>query len=305
TPIFIQAALELSRPRIAKSVRAAYHAPYQSTFRRTGIGAFVQDIPLESQHPSAEALEKIVADIDGLADVPTLLLWGPSDPVFSDIYLRDLEVRFPKADVHRFVGASHLVPEDADVAGVVHEWVADLDSRGRTFGSSEVQPTTQREPAWVELERRSDDDEPAMMEMADGKLRRPISFSSLDRDVRRVAAGIAALGVTSGDRVALLVPPGIDLTVCLYACWRMGAVGVLVDAGLGPLGISRALKSASPRFLIGIPRALVAARVLGWPGRRVAVSGRDAIVRNLFRAECTLEDVRALGEGKSVPPTPA
>ena len=59
-----------------------------------------------------------------------------------------------------------------------------------------------------------------------------------------------------GDRVALLVPPGIDLTVCLYACWRMGAVVVLVDAGLGARGIGRALKSATPRYLIGIPRAL-------------------------------------------------
>ena len=73
-----------------------------------------------------EALDRIVADVDTLREIPALLLWGPSDPVFSDIYLRDLEARLPRADVHRFVGASHLVPEEADVAGAVHEWVAQL-----------------------------------------------------------------------------------------------------------------------------------------------------------------------------------
>src|SRR5262249_28433563 len=121
-------------------------------------------------------------------------------------------------------------------------------------------------------------------------------------DVRRVAAGLAELGVTSGDRVALLIPPGIDLAACLYACWRIGAVAVLVDAGLGPRGISPALKSASPRFFIGIPRALVAARVLGWPGRRL-VAGN--IAPRVLGAACTLDDVHALGENGPVPPTPA
>jgi acyl-coenzyme A synthetase/AMP-(fatty) acid ligase/pimeloyl-ACP methyl ester carboxylesterase len=305
TPLFIQAALALSRPKLAKSVRDAYRAPYRSAQRRKGIGAFVQDIPLDHRHPSVEALERIVADIGELVDVPTLLLWGPSDPVFSDVYLRDLEARFPRADVHRFIGASHLVPEDADVAGAVHEWVADLDSRSRRLASSEVESAPPRSPAWAELDRRSGDNEPAMMEMVGGQVRHSITFSSLDRDVRCVAAGLSALGVVSGDRVALLIPPGIDLSVCLYACWRMGAVAILVDAGLGARGISRALKSASPRFLIGIPRALLAARVLGWPGRRIAAGGRGMRGMSLLSAACSLEHVRVLGANKPAPPTPA
>ena len=50
--------------------------------------------------------------------VPTLFAWGPRDITFSDRFLRDLIQRVPHADVHRFEGASHLVWEDADVAGV-------------------------------------------------------------------------------------------------------------------------------------------------------------------------------------------
>jgi hypothetical protein len=214
-----------------KSVRDAFHAPYRSADRRLGIGAFVQDIPLEPSHPSGEAIDKIVADLDTLADMPTLLLWGPSDPVFSDISLRDLQARFPKSDVHRFVGASHLVSEQADVAGAIHEWLAQLH-RNTAVDEDPSTETLATKPAWSSLDRRTRDADVAMVEMTPDGAGRSVSFAELDADVRRMAAGLAAHGVQRGDRVALLIPPGIDLTVCLYACWRMGAVVVVVDAGL-------------------------------------------------------------------------
>lgn len=305
TPAFIQATLELSRPRLAKPIRDAFHAPYRSAARRTGIGAFVQDIPLDKSHPSADALAGIVADVATLRDVPALLLWGPSDPVFSDIYLRDLEARFPGADVHRFVGASHLVSEDADVAGVVNQWVAQLHGAPSSTASQPVAAPGPRAPAWAGLERRAGDAQVAMIEMTEHRVGRSISFAALDADVRRVAAGLVEHGVARGDRVALLIPPGIDLTVCLYACWRMGAVVVVVDAGLGVRGISRALKSATPHYLIGIPRALAAARVMGWPGQRVSAVGLATGVARALAVSTTLDDLRTLGEGMPVPPTPA
>jgi len=305
TPAFIQATLELARPRLAKPVRDAFHAPYRSADRRRGIGAFVQDIPLEPSHPSAEAIDKIVTDLDTLADIPALLLWGPSDPVFSDIYLRDLQARFPAADVHRFVGASHLVSEQADVAGAIHEWVAPLHHTAAVDESPSTEALTTRAPAWSSLDRRTRDTDVAMVEMTPQGPGRSVTFAELDADVRRTAAGLAAHGVQRGDRVALLIPPGVDLTVCLYACWRMGAVVVVVDAGLGARGIGRALQSATPKFLIGIPRALVAARALGWPGERISAVRLTPGVARALRVTTSLEALRRLGEGRPVPPTPA
>lgn len=304
TPAFIQATLELSRPRLARAVRDAYHAPYRSADRRTGIGAFVQDIPLDPSHPSAHALAGIVADVDTLREIPALLLWGPSDPVFSDIYLRDLESRFPGADVHRFVGASHLVSEEADVAGVVHEWVAQLHRAPSAIASRPIAAPEPRAPAWAALDQRGGDADVAMIEMTGRGVGRSVSFAALDADVHRVAAGLVEHGVARGDRVALLITPGIDLTVCLYACWRMGAVVVLVDAGLGARGISRSLKSATPRYLIGIPRALTAARVMGWPGGRISAVGLPPGVARCLAVSTTLDELRALGEGGPVPQTP-
>jgi acyl-coenzyme A synthetase/AMP-(fatty) acid ligase/pimeloyl-ACP methyl ester carboxylesterase len=300
TPGFLQVALELSRPRLPKPVRDAYHAPYRSASRRVGIGDFVRDIPLDPEHPSSPALERIVEEIETLRDVPALLLWGTADPVFTDLYLRDLHARLPRADVHRFVGANHLVAEDADVASAVHEWIARPDRAAAPIATS-----GERAPAWSGLDRRSHDADVAMVEMTETGPGRSITFAELDADVRRVAAGLVAQGVAKGDRVALLVPPGVDLTVCLYACWRMGAVVVLVDAGLGPRGIGRALKSANPRFLVGIPRALAAARVLGWPGRRIAAVEMSAAAARAAGVWTSLDAIRALGEGGAVPPTPA
>jgi hypothetical protein len=65
--------------------------------------------------------------------VPTLLLWGPRDPVFGERYLADLRARLPQAQLHRYEGASHLVTEDApEYADAVAQWVTDLQADDRT-----------------------------------------------------------------------------------------------------------------------------------------------------------------------------
>ena len=83
----------------------------------------MQDIPLEPGHPSAAALDEIAA---GWTNWPTSrsLLWGPRDPVFSDLYLRDLIDRMPHADVHRWRGLQPLRSRGC----------ADIRSRRRAVG---------------------------------------------------------------------------------------------------------------------------------------------------------------------------
>ena len=105
----------------------------------------------------------------------------------------------------------------------------------------------------------------------DGTAARSLSWQQLDQKILDLAAGLAKAGVERGSRVSLMVPPGVDLTVALYACLRLGAVVVVADAGLGTKGLSRAVKGATPDFIIGIDKALAAAAALGWPGRRISV----------------------------------
>jgi acyl-coenzyme A synthetase/AMP-(fatty) acid ligase/pimeloyl-ACP methyl ester carboxylesterase len=299
TSTFVRGAIEMSRRRPDAGVRDAFLAPYDSAERRAAVGDFVADIPLEPDHPSASALDEVAAGLEDLADVPALLLWGSSDPVFSDRYLHDLEQRLPRAETHRFAGARHYVPEEVDLAEAVSAWVGQLTDEPEVT-SEEVE----RAPLWAYLERRAGDDDVAVAEMAEGGSGRQITFAELAADVDRVASGLQQSGVRSGDRVALLVPPGVDLSICLYACWKMGAVGVFVDAGLGVRGMGRALQSAAPDYLIGIPRALAAARVMGWPGRRIAVGTPSDATRRAQGIWTSLDELRRLGDGQPMPSQP-
>jgi acyl-coenzyme A synthetase/AMP-(fatty) acid ligase len=90
-----------------------------------------------------------------------------------------------------------------------------------------------------------------------------------------------------------MVPPGVDLAVSLYACWRAGAVIVLIDSGLGPSGMSAAIEAAAPDHLIGTPKAIAAARVLRWPGRRLCTTPLSPLRRRALGVVGDLEGIRA------------
>lgn len=275
TPAFVRGTTAVSGRRMAPDVAAAFAAPYRGRVRRAAVGAFVADIPVEPDHPSRATLAAIASGVTELT-VPALLLWGPGDPVFGDRYLRDLLARLPHADVHRYEGARHLVIEDAPaLSGDLWQWIGDLDApRPATREVTGGAPIDSRLAERARTTPTAD----AVVEWRDAAWRR-IPWGQLARTVDRLAAGLRARGVAPGDRVAVLIPPGADLIAVVYACWRIGAVIVVTDAGLGVRGIHRALRGAGPRYVIGIPRALALVRTLRLPGQRIAVADLPAIAR--------------------------
>jgi acyl-CoA synthetase (AMP-forming)/AMP-acid ligase II/pimeloyl-ACP methyl ester carboxylesterase len=299
TPVFVRATTALSRPALPADVRRAFAEPYRSPARRRSVGDFVADIPFSPGHPSRPVQEAIAEGIRGL-DVPALLLWGPRDPVFGERYLTDLRGRLPQARLHRYEGASHLLPEDApQYAGTVAQWVADLG----TAGPVPERPRTGADDArrlWSALDERADDDSPAVVEVGGAT----VGWAQLSRRVAHLAAGLAAAGVRPGHRVALLVEPSADLTATVYAVWRAGGVVVVADKGLGLAGMRRALRSAAVDFVVGSRAGLAAARLMGLPGSRIAAAqvGRTAL-RGLG-AGSTLADLEALGRSAPAPAAP-
>ncbi|WP_239437065.1 alpha/beta fold hydrolase [Arthrobacter alpinus] len=266
---FLRITHGLGQPSLTEDVRDAFMAPYKTVARRAGVGNFVADIPFTTDHPSRTTLDTVAEDI-GTLSVPAFMMWGPKDPVFSDRYLRDLVTRLPQADVHRFEGASHLVQEDRDIAAPTFAWLAknvlsDGGSASSTTGAGDYIPML------AELDARREDTTTAVVDMLPaGEGTRGLSWAQLARDVDDLAAGLRELGVKAGNRVSLLVPPGINLTTLIYSCLRLGAIIVVADAGLGTAGMSRAIKGAGPDYLIGIERALAGARLYNWPGVRIA-----------------------------------
>jgi len=316
TPTFVRATTALSRPALPRAVRDALAAPYASPAARRAVGDFVADIPLDPSHPTATTLDAIAEGLTGL-DVPALLLWGPRDPVFSDVHLRDLRARMPHADVHRYEKASHLVIEDApQLADDVWRWLGDAvpQADSLVMGASSppipvveqwshADPSGAAAPLWAPLSARVGDDATAVVEL--GGQGRRVSFDRLERTVRDLAGGLVATGVRPGDRVAVLVPPGADLTAAVYACWRAGASVVVADAGLGVTRMGRALRGAAPDHVIGIARGLLLARALRVPGRLVAAGPLDRATRRALGAPPGLADLARLGRGLPLPPTPA
>ena len=108
-----------------------------------------------------------------------------------------------------------------------------------------------------------------------------IDFGELSERVANTAAAFESAGVAEGDRIAIMIPPGVELVVAVYGAWRAGAVAVLVDGALTPPQMGAALKSASPAWLVGIPKALAAARTLRWPGTPIV---SERLSRNTARA---------------------
>lgn len=307
TPTFVRAASAVSRPPLPAPIRAALATPYHGAARRTAVRDFVADIPLDPTHPSAARLKAIAGDLPALAGVPVLVLWGPGDPVFAERDLHDLLGRLPHAQVHRYEGAGHLLPEDRPgSAAAIADWVTSLDRPAVSPAASlpagrhgrrraHAQPRSVRHSLWSALEARGGDPAPAIAELGMGGVRRTVSFALLERRVRELAAGLIATGVRPGDRVALLVPPGADLTAAVYACWRAGAVVVLADAGLGLRVMGRALRAAAPDHVIGVARGLVAAQVMRLPGRRIAAGPVDQTSRRALGAAYGLADLARIG----------
>ncbi len=102
-----------TRTPMARAVRHAYRAPYDSWDHRIATLRFVQDIPLDPRDPSYAIVEQTGRDLALLKDVPFSITWGAKDFIFGDAFLREWQRRVPHADVLRIADAGHYVIEDA------------------------------------------------------------------------------------------------------------------------------------------------------------------------------------------------
>lgn len=281
TSLFITSTTGLSRfargknPRLSKVEARSYLAPYDESARRSGVRQFVADIPLEADHPSAGELDRIAEGIRSLTATPALLLWGPDDPVFSDIYLHDLEARLPQAQVHRYEGARHLVIDDApSLVSDLLAWVKSGPSLPAVAAAS-PEPSTLNEA----LIARSSDSSPALVTMGESGSSRSISWAMLSSRVSAVAGAFIEAGIRRGDRVSVLIPPGPELICAVYALWRIGACAVIVDRGLGIRGMRRAIRGASPKHVVGSREGILLARTLRIAGARISTRDLPQMIR--------------------------
>ena len=115
----------------------------------------------------------------------------------------------------------------------------------------------------------------------DGTIRyTTLSFAELAAEADAWAWRLTRAGVQRGDRVLVLVRPGLPLIAAVFALFKLGAPPIVIDPGMGRKNLLECVLRTQPRVLLGIAQAQVASWVFRTSfhsiRRRLLVSGNPA-----------------------------
>ncbi|MCE7873243.1 hypothetical protein DYH09_23110 [bacterium CPR1] len=82
-----------------------------------------------------------------------------------------------------------------------------------------------------------------------------LSFTELLDLCRHYTGTLRELGLERGQRALMMVPNGPEFVALTFAVFRVGALPVLIDPGMGLKPMLRCIEHARPDFLIGIRKA--------------------------------------------------
>ena len=85
-----------------------------------------------------------------------------------------------------------------------------------------------------------------------------LSFAELAAEADAWAWRLARKGVQRGDRVLVLVRPGLPLIASVFALFKLGATPVVIDPGMGRKNFLECVLRTQPRVLLGIASAQLA-----------------------------------------------
>ncbi len=84
-----------------------------------------------------------------------------------------------------------------------------------------------------------------------------LNFNQLDHESDCIARGLEAAGIKRGVKTILMVKPSLEFFVLTFAMFKVGAVPVVVDPGMGIKRMLGCFQECRPRAFIGIPLAHV------------------------------------------------
>ena len=131
-----------------------------------------------------------------------------------------------------------------------------------------------------------------------------LTFRELEEASRQLARGFERIGIGRGVRTALLIPPSLGFFAVTFALFKVRAVPVLIDPGIGLRNFGRCLAEAEPAGFIGIPKAQAARVLLGWARRTISMPVTVGL--KWFWGGHTLDAVRQAGvpDETDADPTP-
>src|SRR5207245_1110939 len=130
-------------------------------------------------------------------------------------------------------------------------------------------------------------DQPAVIDPQAGAR---LTFRQLNDECDRYAWGLSRLGVGLGPRTLLMVKPGGDFFSLTFALFKLGAVPLLIDPGMGISNLLGCIGEAAPEAFIAVPVAH-AARVF-FPRAFRSVKIAVTVGRRWFWGGPTLARIR-------------
>ena len=98
------------------------------------------------------------------------------------------------------------------------------------------------------------------------------TYNQLNRRTDEIAHGLQKIGITPGSRVAVCLRPGFDFFSIAFALFKIGAIPILIDPGIGIRNFGRCLAEAEPMAFIGIPLAHLLRRTFRWSRKTIRIN---------------------------------
>ncbi len=109
------------------------------------------------------------------------------------------------------------------------------------------------------------------------------TFHQMNRTADWFAHSLSEKGVKKGDRVMLMVKPSLEFITLTFALFKIGAIIILIDPGMGYKNLLNCIGQVRPEVFIGIAKAHLFRRLFPAPFRTVRIAVCIGSSFGLFR----------------------
>ena len=122
------------------------------------------------------------------------------------------------------------------------------------------------------------------------------TYRQLDEVSDNVAKGLRKVGIKKGTRTVLMVLPGLDFFALVFALFKVGAVLVGIDPGMGIKNLGKCLQESEPEAFIGNRKAHIARHLLRWAKETLNIKITTESLPLPGSSTINLSHVKKLGE---------
>ena len=115
-----------------------------------------------------------------------------------------------------------------------------------------------------------------------------ITFKELDETISRFANYFLQKGIRRGSKVLVFIKPSIELPATTFALFKVGAIPIFIDPGMGMKNLLRAIAEVTPTAMVAVPLIRTLSRVFRKAFRSVSI-----------KLDCTKLRRDSIGESSS------